>query len=228
MKFKKVEQYLSVPRIHRYLQICNADKNRAVNLYQASLRLSQAFHPLLGVLEVVLRNQIYDALAKYFNDPDWIITESGDNGFMSSPTLVGTDFFLRRQVRRTIGRLQKRGANITGPRVMSEQTFGFWTDLLEPHHFRLIGGSPMRAFANLAVGKKRVDVANELSAIRRFRNRINHNEPILLRGNTIDFTTVDGVYGSIIDMFIWLDPELISWIKALDKVPRALSMCKQV
>lgn len=228
MKFSDIEQNLSIPRIHRYLQI-TASKTRAVKLYRGNLKLARAFHPLLGVLEVTLRNRVYEAIALHFTNDNWIIREAtSTRGFMSSPTLAGTQYYLRGQVRRTQRKLKGRGATITSGRIVAEQTFGFWTDLFEPHHFRLIGGSPMRAFTNLSPGKKRIDVATDLTKIRRFRNRINHNEPILLRAHSIDFNIAQDVYDSIIDVFNWMDPKLIKWIKSIDNVPRTLSACKRI
>lgn len=225
MKFSEIEHHLSIPRINRYLQICTR-KTRAIKLYRGNLRLAQSFHPLLGVLEVILRNQVDRAIANHFSDDDWILNQR--TGFMSSPTLAGTQNYLRGQVNSTKRKIIRRGASVTSPRIIAEQTFGFWTDLFEPHHFKLIGGSPMRAFRNLPKGHKRTTVLVELTKIRRFRNRINHNEPILLRANSIDFSEAIDVYNSIIDVLIWLDPNLISRVKTIDSAPRTLSYCQRI
>ena len=48
-----------------------------MELYQANLELAQAFHPLLGSFEVILRNQLHYALAAHFNDKEWIINQIG-------------------------------------------------------------------------------------------------------------------------------------------------------
>lgn len=56
MRFKKLQSLLSPPRLDRYLIATSGDSKRAVRLYKANLQLAQAFHPVLGVFEVGLRN----------------------------------------------------------------------------------------------------------------------------------------------------------------------------
>jgi Abi-like protein len=225
MKFAEIERHLSKPRINRYLRICGS-KTAAIKLYKANMKLSQAFHPLLGIIEVALRNNINHALSTYFGDSDWITNQK--TGFMNSPTLRGTRFYLKTEVERTERKLRQRGVAVTSGRIIAEQTFGFWTDLFEPHHFRLIGASPMNSFMNLPAPNNRSTVAAKLKTIRKFRNRINHNEPIILYRNTMDLMLATEIHQSIIDVLNWLDPNLIRWIGELDKVSQVLAQCRKI
>ncbi len=86
MKFRDFRQYFSSSRISRYLAATANSNQKATKLYKANLKVAQAFHPLLGVLEVVLRNRINDVLTAHFTDPDWIINQKA--GFMADPSLV--------------------------------------------------------------------------------------------------------------------------------------------
>jgi hypothetical protein len=117
---------------------------------------------------------------------------------------------------------------VTSHRLIAEQTFGFWTDLLTPHHYRLIGGSAIHAFANRPSAITRANISDGLYKIRQFRNRINHNEPTFLHNHVINFTPVIDVYDTMIDMFNWFDPDLIKFIKSLDKVNRTVSRCQNI
>lgn len=225
MKFTEIEKHLSKPRINRYLRICG-NKTKAIKLYKANIKLSQAFHPLLGVIEVALRNNINEALTAYFGDSDWIINQK--TGFMASPTLRGTKFYLKTEVEKTERKLRQRGLAVSSGKIIAEQTFGFWTDLFEPHHFRLIGASPMNAFSNLPTASNRIAVSVKLRKIRKFRNRINHNEPIILYRHTIDFTVATEIHQSIKEVLNWLDPKLIGWVAELDKVPQTLAHCRKI
>jgi Abi-like protein len=225
MKFPEIEKHLSTPRLNKYLRICGS-KMRAIKLYKANMKLSQAFHPLLGLIEVVLRNNINDALSAHFSDSDWVINQK--NGFMDSPTLRGTRFYLKTEIERTERKLRQRQIVVTSGRIIAEQTFGFWTDLFEPHHFRLIGASPMNAFGNLPTSTNRSVVVAKLKAIRKFRNRINHNEPIILYRNSIDFTLSTEIHNSILEVLSWIDPKLVQWVSELDKVPKTLAQCQKI
>ena len=235
MKFNDFTIYFSLQRIGRYQTACSNDKKRVAKLYKLNLKLAQTFHPLLGTLEVVLRNGINDQLAKYFVDPDWIINQK--TGFMISPNLSyinkksgqnKTNRFILSSVKEAEKRLNKRGVTITSGRIISEQTFGFWTDLFENHHYKILKGRPIKLFKNLPAGYGRSEVLNELTKVRQFRNRINHNEPICFVGTTIDTSNTQAVYNSIINLLNWINPELIRWIKDIDKVNSIISKTQNV
>jgi Abi-like protein len=225
MRFNEIEKHFSQPRINRYLGICG-NKTRAQKLHKANIKLSQTFHPLLSTIEVVLRNNVNDAIAAYFGDRDWIINQT--TGFMSSRSLQRGRFFLRKQVEKTIQKLRQNNLAVSSGKVISEQTFGFWTDLFEAHHFGLVGRSPTNAFRNLPATENRATVAAKLTKIRKFRNRINHNEPIILHANTIDFTTATAVHSSILEVLGWIDPKLLLWIHDLDKVRQTITRCRKI
>lgn len=220
MKYAELAKHLSRPRIDRYLAACG-DKKRAISLYKGNLTIAQAFHPLLGVLEVVFRNHLYEAVAIYFKDPAWIIRQK--LGFMADRSLAGTNYALRKQVESAERRINRNRYNVTSTRLVAEQNFGFWTDLFEPHHYRLLGGSPIHTFPNLPSGTQRTTVAHALHKVRKFRNRINHNEPTILNKQAVDFAPIEDVYNTIIDVFDWLDADLVGFIKSLDKVNRTIS-----
>lgn len=80
MKINLRHQYLSRSRYNRYLYPTHNHKKKAKRLYNANIRLAQAFHPLLTQFEVILRNSLNNILAAHFIDPDWIINQK--NGFM--------------------------------------------------------------------------------------------------------------------------------------------------
>ena len=225
MRFANFRNYFSSPRTGRYLTACSNDTKRSVKLYKANLKVAQAFHPLLGCLEVVLRNGINDQLTSYFSDPNWIINQK--TGFMIDPLLTHTNKrsgkveinrFILNAVRGAEKKLIKRGIGITSGRIISEQTFGFWTELFENHHYKLLKGRPIKLFKNLPSGYGRTEILNELSKVRQFRNRINHNEPICFVGLGIDFSKTIAVYQSILNLLNWINPELIPWIKDIDKI----------
>jgi len=230
MRFKDFRQYFSNARIDRYLAATGNSTNRTVRLYKVNLKISQAFHPLLGVLEVVLRNRLNDVLTAHFADPDWIVNQK--NGFMNHSSLTftykrtglqKTNDFLRRAVIKAEQRLRKTGTPVTSGKIIAEQPLGFWTDLFEVHHYRLLRGKPVQIFQTLPSGYGRKEVSDELDKVRRFRNRINHNEPVCFNGNNIDFTRASDIYNSIINMLTWIDPELVKLTSDIDKVRRAIN-----
>jgi hypothetical protein len=235
MKFRDFRQYFSGARVSRYLLATSNSTSGAVKLYKANLKTAQAFHPLLGVFEVILRNRLNDVLTSHFTDPDWIINQKA--GFMSDPSLIftykrtgqqKTNDFLKREIIKAEKRLQKTRTPITSGKIIAEQTLGFWTDLFEVHHYRLLRGKPIQIFKSLPAGHGRKEVNDELDKVRRFRNRINHNEPICFDGNNIDFTETLEVHKSITNLLTWIDPEIIKLISDMDKVKKTIDKAKTI
>jgi hypothetical protein len=153
MKLKDFRRYFSSARVNRYLLATGNSPSKAVKLYKANLKTSQAFHPLLGVFEVILRNRLNDILTSHFADPDWIISQKA--GFMSDSSLRYTykrtgqkkiNDYLKQEVSKAENRLQKTKTPITSGKIIAEQTLGFWTDLFEVHHYRLLRGKPIQIF----------------------------------------------------------------------------------
>jgi hypothetical protein len=235
MKFQKVQLYLSSQRIDRYLIATGNKKTRAVSLYKANLKIAQSFHPLLGVLEVTLRNRINTILTTHFSDPDWITNQK--TGFMVAPSLIHidrktgrriTNDFLKSSVEKSERRFIRLGVPITCGKIIADQSLGFWTDLFEVHHYKLLLGRSIKVFTNLPSGHGRSDACDRLNKIRQFRNRINHNEPICFNGAVIDFTYVEEVYDAIREILSWMEPELIKWVKEIDNVSTNIAHAKTV
>jgi hypothetical protein len=235
MRFQKIRLYLSPERIDRYLIATGNKKERAVKLYKENLKIAKAFHSLLGILEVVIRNRINTILSTHFTDPDWILNQK--NGFMIDPLLTYVDRrngrrvindFLKSSIEQSERRCRRLHIHITSDRIIADQTLGFWTDLFEIHHYRILHGRPIQIFNQLPSGIGRNEVCNRLNKIRVFRNRIHHNEPICFNGNVIDLTYVEDVYNSIIDILTWIDPELITWIKNINSVPLKIENARTI
>ena len=235
MRFQKVQLYLSPSRIDRY-QIATAySSTKSVKLYKANLKISQSFHPILGILAVILRNKINIILSGYFVDPDWIINQKA--GFMIDPSLtyrdhrtrrIVTNDYLKTSVEKSENRLRRIRIPVTSGKIIADQTLGFWTNLFELSHYRILRGRPIQIFNHLPSGIGRIQVCDRLNKIREFRNRINHNEPICFNGNNIDFNYVEDVYNSITQIINWIDPELINWIKDMDSIMIKISNAKRI
>ena len=86
----------------------------------------------------------------------------------------------------------------------------------------------MNAFVNLPSPNNRNIIAAKLKAIRKFRNRINHNEPIILYLNRLDFALAKEIHQTILEVLSWIDPKLVTWISELDKVTQVISQCQQI
>ena len=186
MKYKKVVRLYSNSRVSKYFRATNRNKNKAVMLYFANLKIAQAFHSLLSSFEVILRNQLHYALARHFSDGNWIINQK--SGFMVDPSLtyinkrskkkVVNDYILK-EVKKAEKKITDRGVIVTTGRVIAEQTLGFWNSFYETHHYALLSGVPCRIFKKLPSGYGRKEINEIILRIRELRNRINQNRTTL-------------------------------------------------
>ena len=62
--------------------------------------------------------------------------------------------------------------------MVASFTMGFWTFLFTKKNYKKGGKTLLRIFPNKAKGKNQADVYKDLTAIREFRNRIAHHDPI--------------------------------------------------
>lgn len=212
MDYSKLELYVSKARLDRFLVSCANSQDRALRLYDANLKVAQAFYPILNLLETFLRNSINNDLSAYFGDNAWIITQK--NGFMNDRSL-GPKFWLREQI---IKAENSTRGTITPGKIIAEQTFGFWTSLFEPRHYRLIGGHIIHCFPNKPRLINRTDIANSLKNIREFRNRIYHNEAICFNNITIDFTNAQFIKSEVYDLLEWMDADLKPYVESFDDI----------
>ncbi len=235
--YVKIKKYISAPRLQTYEAVCLNDTKRALKAYQTNIRLSQAFYPLLTIVEVILRNAINEEITNHFSDSNWLITQQA--GFMVDPSLTSIDrrtgqpkhnHFLKKSVEKSI---RKIGAGYTQGKIISTLEFGFWTAFFDNYHYRILTGSPIRIFSRLPVGTNRAMVFDKLTRIRDFRNRIYHNEPILFDKNPagspyFSLNKAREIYKDIEDIFNWLDIDFIKWTKRIDNIPFELKRAEHV
>lgn len=235
MLYKDFISHFSELRISSYYIAANNSEEKTIELYKANLKIAAAFHPLIGILEVVLRNRLDTILTLHFRDADWIINQK--EGFMSDPSLIfrskktgliKTNDFLKQEISKTEKKLYKAGVKLSSGKVISEQTFSFWTDLFEIYHYRLLKGKPIQIFTELPCGYGRKQIKDHLDNIRRFRNRINHNEPICFKGNKADMAAMLTVYQSIIDILTWIEPALLQFSADLNNVLETVSAANAI
>ncbi len=180
------------------------------------MAVARAFHPILGVLEVVLRNRLNDVIAQFFGDKEWII-----NHRKRLPN------HLNNMIEGALKKHKGKGFAPTGDQILAEQTMGFWTELFGGKAWKALQGHPMKAFPHLPKHISRVSMNLVLYEVRKFRNRINHNEPICFRGNHWDMGYVGRVQIQVYDLLGWIDPELLKLTKGVDTISSEINRARK-
>lgn len=221
MKIILRNQYLSRPCYNRYLNATANDSDRAKRLYNANIRLAQAFHPLITQFEVVMRNSLNLKLTAFFGDPDWIINQK--NGFMHHPSLRQSHFFLRTNVQKAESTLMRKQIPVTSGKIISDQTFGFWLAFFLGHHYTLVRGQPIHIFPYKPTHEDRASIYAKLDQIRAFRNRVNHCEPLCFNNHHVDCSNALHIRNTLYDLIAWINPELVPFFQKVDNVPNKIN-----
>ncbi len=210
MTEQHLKYYLSTPRFNVYLAKTNYDFDKAYRLYKVNIELSEAFYPILSVLEVSLRNAVNETLKQHFNDPYW---------FKNSLPVEFLPF-----VSDATQKLIAQRKNITGDRIIAELNFGFWNRLFNRHYTGLLWKPLRLIFQNTPKHLRQRDtIAGALYRIRTLRNRIYHYEPIF--GNLQD---LENQYNEMLTFLTWFDNDLPKLLTDIDRFNDILKKAKAI
>jgi hypothetical protein len=235
MKYEELCLYLSNPRFERYFIASNLNEKRAILIYKENLKVAQSFYPLISFFEVVLRNKLNHELSNYFSDSNWIINQKSK--MMSDPALTYFDKkkqifiandFLKKSIEKSEKRLNRLKLPMTCNHIIADMSFGFWTELYEIQHYKILKGRPIKIFENLPADIGRKEVSDRLNKIRILRNRISHNEPLCFNSTSLDFSGIQTNYLILQELFLWLNPELLNWMKDLNQIHQVIAKAKLI
>ncbi|WP_417845906.1 hypothetical protein [Thalassospira povalilytica] len=175
---------LSEDRLTPYLRQSKGDRVKAIKLYERNIAVSEGFYSIIHVLEIALRNTVHRTLSKQIAE-EWF-------------DQVGLSAFSAKNVAKARENIRKRGKDLTASRIVAELGFGFWADI-----FR-VNGLWMNHLHHAFPGRQRKDIHVPVDAVRKFRNRISHQESILARNLSDD-------YARIMWLIAEISPETAQW-----------------
>ncbi len=167
MKYTDRIRLLSTARINKYKNACKGDKSKTIQLYQYNIKLCQRFYGIIGTFEVILRNLINDHYTDKLGN-DWIVKQA-DVGLLLEHD---KDEILH------LENTYKRKGVYSHDKMVASFHFGFWTSLFTKRNYRVGGKTLLQIFPAKTHGLNQKQIYDDLSAIREFRNRIAHHEPI--------------------------------------------------
>ena len=195
----QLKYYISAPRFSAYLARTDNDFDRACRLYTVNIELSEAFYPVLSVLEISLRNAVNETLKHHYNDPFWFKNHLPPE-FLPS-------------VSDAIQKITAQRKNITADRIIAELNFGFWNRLFNRHYAATLWKPLRLIFKNTPKQfRQRDTIADALFRIRTLRNRVYHYESI--------FENLPGLekhYTEMITFLRWLDNDLPHLLSEVDR-----------
>jgi hypothetical protein len=206
-----VRRALSPARLAPYEHVCAADLRAALRLYVWNIAASGAFHGLLHVLEVGLRNALHAELRELFGRDDW----------WHAPN-VRLHYSAAAKITRAEEKCSQQRKSHAPDDMVPELMFGFWVSLLGKgvdYENRLWRPALHRAFP--AYTGKRAPLHEKLEMVRLLRNRVAHYEAIHHRHLEADHATIMRLIG-------FISPETAMCITSWDRVPEVLTRRKSV
>lgn len=162
---KSLEITLSRDRLEKYLDETGQDLDASIELYEKNTRLAEAFYMPLQCVEICLRNQLHIQLSNTYGEL-WY-----ENG---NPPLLDDSL---RMIFEAKEELTKAG-RVTPGRMVAELKFAFWVGLMGPKYDATLWRKCLHRAFPASGGRPRKTIHWRFNAIRRFRNRVAHHEPI--------------------------------------------------
>lgn len=214
MNKKSIERIFSTERLKPYINKHNGDFDKAIEHYKANIRITEAYYPLIAIIEICLRNNIDFQLTNQFGTEYW---------FENSLFIKHVSSFQIDRIAGARKTIQKSKKEITASRIISELTFGFWTSLFDRKYERSLWKNLRLAFPNCPKHKRqRKTMSGKFNGIRKFRNRLFHHEAI-----SWNYNALDNYKNELLDGISWLDKELLNWSKDLFRIEQVLKNEKE-
>lgn len=190
---------ISRERLGRYLAETAGNMDAAIALYERNCRLSEAFYSPLQVMEVCLRNRLSAEMARRFGD-DWL--------WNGAPPLANDAVDNIAKVSGSIA-----PSPLTSGRIIAEMNFGFWVGLLGPRYDATLWRQSLHRAFRASGPRRRSIVHGRFNALRRFRNRIAHHEPIFHR-------PIIQLHDEVIESIGWMCVDTRAWALYLSNVEK--------
>lgn len=206
------EKVFSTQRMSRYFKRYPSDDQKAIELYQLNIVLSESFYPLLSIFEIALRNSLNRELTLQYG-VDWYRSISSVSGLRN----------LENNLNIAKHQILNRNETITADKVVAELTLGFWVRLLNSEYERVLWKPLRNAFPYLEKNRKqRHQVSSPVNKIRDFRNRVFHFEPI-----SWNLDRLEEIRHTIYMVISWLNKDLPNFAIKVDRSENTLRMAKE-
>jgi hypothetical protein len=209
---------ISKSRLSTYeKQLNSTDRKQQLAYYIWNSKLSENFYFLLQNLEVSLRNAIYNGFQQHFSGEDFFYLHENDvrERYFSKKELHSRECW--KMLCGAKHKLEKRCEQVTDGMLIAELNFGFWTEMLaskDANYKQMWRKIFKDVFPNFPgkgpVDTIKLDVSRQIDAIRKFRNRVFHYEPIFNRHN------LDYLHEEILVTIGWICPATLEVTKAFD------------
>lgn len=216
VSLEDLRRWFSAERMGTYERSAGMTGCDAVDLYVWNGRLSKALLEDIAHVEVLLRNFIAERLTKDSGRDDWY-HDDARYGFNTSRSTKFTDSIA--EIERNI---RFAGKQVVPGRVIGGMMLGSWCFLLT----RRLEQTVWRAVVNPDNGgmphypaRKRVVFERYVKSMRDLRNRLSHQEHIVMDDIVDERKYLDAQCDNLDWIARAIDPKAADWIRSQSRVP---------
>jgi hypothetical protein len=181
--------------------------NNIKKLTELSLSVYSSFFPAFYLLELTLKNKIYQLLKEELGN-DWFkerLKEEKVNSLFSAETEL-------------IQKRKPKNFKVSDNVLFLEAGFGFWVEFFNPRIYKLSKGRPIKIFTQLPKEIKRKNLYEKLIKVKDFRNRLYHSRISLITEKSHEVYINESVenYEILLDLLSWLDNPNRDFLKLSD------------
>lgn len=200
------ERWLSQSRFSSYLELCNDDVNKALELHEWNLVLGRALMGDIAHFELALRNAYDRVLTERFEGSEHWLFDA--NSPVTRPIIRKSKIKKLRDVnlvnRRAVNDARGRAHDPANPnQVVAGLMLGFWAHMTDRSRERDLWIPYLHAA--WPAGTDRTKLNLKLEAINKLRNRVAHNERLFNPG--LDGYSPMKIDADMLALFQVLSPE---------------------
>jgi hypothetical protein len=183
-----LERTISRVRLKKYLEMADGNLDAAISIYEQNIKISEAMYPVLQGLEICLRNTINLAMEEVFGN-NWLT-----NG---TPPFDGGTI---REIQITAQKLKSP----TNDDIVAALKFSFWVSLIAPRYDATLWRMAIYRGFNSMRGLRRSVIHGRMNALRRFRNRVAHHEPVMNNATQMHDEALEAIRWMCRDTAVWI------------------------
>ncbi|WP_089529265.1 Abi family protein [Pantoea ananatis] len=226
-----------------------ATDEECLGIYLWNKQLASAFLPALQILEVSLRNAIYQAKIEYEEDDierkypahEWVARKAAiDRDWFITVMTAANNFESNRQINTARKNITSERKSHTPENYIAKLTLGFWVSLVGKD-FSIPNATYLTLWPHLRgrVFPHAVDmngqplsiktIGNALHDVNKIRNRLSHHEPLWRSGNTYNIeqaiNKVATDYKKCLDVIRWINPSNLKLLNIIDNTDKVRELC---
>jgi hypothetical protein len=252
MTIQAITESLSTARFSTYQLpvLGGTSPEQCLGIYLWNKQLASAFLPALQIIEISLRNAIYQSWIKYeedqvelkFQQHDWVTEKAKiDKLWFINSFTQQNNYIAWNNIQTARKQLNFDNKQLTAENYISKLTLGFWVSLVQ-NNFDIQRNSYLSLWPHLRsrVFPNAVDsttggplsinsIGNELKEINKIRNRLSHHEPLWRNKRAYQ---VEDVVNKVIEHYErclkvihWINPSNIKLLDIIESNARMSELC---